>query len=65
MENNGSELLVDIFRAYYDARRNKHNTRQQVAFEMELEYNFVELYEEIGDRKYEPSPRGCFIVNRP
>ena len=45
MENNGSELLVDIFRTYYDARRNKHNTRQQFAFEMELEYNFVELYE--------------------
>ncbi len=45
MENNGSELLVDIFRTYYDARRNKHNTRQQVAFEMELKYNLVELYE--------------------
>lgn len=65
MENNGSELLVDIFRAYYDARRNKRNTMQQVAFEMDLEHNLVELYEQIRDRKYEPSPGVCFIVNRP
>ncbi len=65
MENNGSDLLVDIFRAYYDARRNKRNTRQQVAFEMDLEHNLVELYEQIRDRKYEPSPGVCFIVNRP
>ena len=65
MENNGSELLVDIFRAYYDARRNKRNTKQQVAFEMDLEHNLVELYEQIRDRKYEPSPGVCFIVNRP
>lgn len=65
MENNGPDLLVDIFRAYYDARRNKRNTKQQVAFEMDLEHNLVELYERIRDRTYEPEPGVCFIVDRP
>lgn len=65
MEKERSDLLTDIFRAYYDARRNKRNTKQQLAFEMELEGNLVELYEQIRDRKYEPLPGICFIVNRP
>jgi len=65
MEKNGPDLLVDIFRAYYDARRNKRNSKQQIAFEMDLEHNLVELYEQIRDRKYEPAPGVCFIVDRP
>lgn len=65
MENKGPDLLVDIFRAYYDARKNKRNTKQQIAFEMDLEHNLVELYEQIRDRKYQPSPGVCFIVDRP
>ena len=65
MENQRPDLLVDIFRAYYDARKNKRNTKQQIAFEMDLEHNLVVLYEQIRDRKYEPLPGVCFIVNRP
>ena len=65
MEKERPDLLTDIFRAYYDARRNKRNTKQQLAFEMELERNLVELYEQIRDRRYEPSPGICFIVDRP
>lgn len=52
-------MLVDIFRAYYDARKNKRNTKQQIAFEMDLEHNLVALYEQIRDRKYEPLPGVC------
>ena len=59
MENKEPDLLVDIFRAYYDARKNKRNTKQQIDFEMDLEHNLVALYEQIRDRKYEPLPGVC------
>ena len=59
------QLLQDIFRAYYDARRNKRNTGSQVKFEMDLEHNLVGLYEEIRTRTYRPSPCICFITFDP
>lgn len=55
-------LLTDIFKAYYDARRNKRNTPSQLRFEMNLETNLINLYHELRDRKYKPSPSVCFIV---
>ena len=55
-------LLTDLFQAYYDARRNKRNTPSQLRFEMNLETNLIELYYELRDRKYKPSPSVCFIV---
>lgn len=58
-------LLTDLFRAYFEARKNKRNTRGQLAFEMDLEHNLIELYEEIRDRTYRPKPCICFIVHRP
>ena len=64
MENR-SDLLTDIFRAYFDARKNKRNTRSQLVFEMDLEHNLVELCEQIANRTYRPSPGICFITNYP
>ena len=61
----GCDLLNDIFRAYYDARRHKRNTKSQLAFEMDLEHNLIELYEQIRDRTYRPSPGICFITEHP
>ena len=61
----GSDLLTDLFRAYYDARRHKRNTRSQLAFEMDLEHNMIVLYEQIRDRTYRPSPGICFITEYP
>lgn len=55
-------LLTDIFRAYYDARRNKRNTPSQLRFEMDLETNLISLYHELRDRRYRPSPSVCFVV---
>ena len=59
------QLLSDLFRAYYDARRNKRNTLNQLRFEMELEQNLVELAQEIRSESYRVSPSVCFIVNKP
>lgn len=61
----GFDLLTDIFRAYYDARKHKRNTKSQLAFEMDLEHNLIVLYEQIRDRTYRPSPGICFITERP
>ena len=38
-------LLLDVFHAYYDARRHKRNTHSQLEFEFNLEENLVKLYE--------------------
>ena len=55
-------LLTDLFKAYYDARRNKRNTPSQLRFELDLETNLIELYHELKNREYKPSPSVCFIV---
>ena len=55
-------LLTDLFKAYYDARRNKRNTPSQLRFEINLESNLIELYHELRERRYRPSPSVCFIV---
>ena len=56
-------LLTDLFQAYYDARRNKRNTHSQLRFELDLETNLINLYHELRDRRYRPSPSVCFVVS--
>lgn len=58
-------LLEDIFRAYYDARRNKRNTPNQLRFEMNLERNLVDLYNEILRLEYKVGRSISFIVHYP
>ncbi|MCD8184876.1 MAG: hypothetical protein LUE99_19415 [Bacteroides sp.] len=55
-------LLYDVFRAYYDARKNKRNTRSQLEFEFNLEENLIRLYEELRDRTYKVGRSVCFIT---
>lgn len=59
------QLLYDLFRAYYDARRNKRNTTNALAFEIDYEKKLFELYEEITNGKYEISRSICFITFDP
>ncbi|MCD7968875.1 MAG: RNA-directed DNA polymerase [Alistipes sp.] len=59
------KLLQDVFKAYFDARRNKRNTYNQLRFEMDLEHNLVELTRQIQERTYEVGPSVCFIVDYP
>jgi hypothetical protein len=60
-----TDLLGDIFQAYFDARKYKRNTNSQLAFEMDCEHNLLELYEEIRQRTYVPSRAVCFLVYHP
>jgi len=59
------KLLVDLFQAYYDARKNKRNTINALNFERHLESSLFALYNEIIEGRYEPQPSICFIVDRP
>lgn len=60
-----NQLLEDLFQAYFDARKNKRNTINALAFEIDFEKKLFELYEEIKNRKYEIGPSICFIVKEP
>ena len=60
-----SKLENELFQAYFDARKNKRNTINQLAFEKYLEANIFELSNEIMEHKYQPRPSICFIVNQP
>jgi retron-type reverse transcriptase len=60
-----SKLLVDLFQAYFDARKNKRNTINALNFERHFESSLFALYDEIIEVRYEPKPSICFIVDRP
>ncbi len=59
------QLLYDLFQAYYDARKNKRNTINALAFEIDYERKIFELYEKIKNETYEIGPSICFIIFRP
>ncbi|MDR3184795.1 MAG: RNA-directed DNA polymerase [Prevotellaceae bacterium] len=59
------QLLSDLFSAYYDARKNKRNTINQLRFELNLEKNLFMLYHEIKERNYVIRPSIAFIVFEP
>ncbi len=65
MEKSRSDLLDDLFRAYFDTRKHKRNTRSQLCFEFNFERNLIDLCERIYARKYVPAQAICFITNVP
>ncbi len=64
-EINRTKILEDLFRAYYDARKNKRDTINVLIFEKDFEANLFELCDEILERRYKPKPNICFVVERP
>ena len=59
------KITLDLFQAYFDARKNKRNTINALAFEKHLEANLFAIANEIIERKYTPKPSICFIVDKP
>ena len=59
------KITLDLFQAYFDARKNKRNTINALAFEKHLEANLFALANEIIERKYTPKPSICFVVDKP
>ena len=46
------QLLLDLFRAYFDTRKNKRSTVNALAFEVDYEEKLLKLYREIMNRTY-------------
>jgi len=59
------KITLDLFQAYFDARKNKRNTINALAFEKHLEANLFALTNEIIEHKYTPKPSICFVVDKP
>jgi hypothetical protein len=59
------ELLEYLFLAYYEARKHKRNTVNQLRFEINLEKEIFALADEILARKYELRPSICFVIAKP
>ena len=59
------QLLLDLYRAYKDARRHKRGKRYQLEFEYDLETNLIALRDELYERRYSPRPSTCFIIHDP
>jgi len=59
------KIIYDLFKAYFDARKNKRNTINALAFEKHLEANLFMLADEIIKWNYKPEPGICFIVDKP
>ena len=63
--NENQQLLLDLFRAYFDTRKNKRRTANALAFEAGYESKLFVLYEEIINRKYKIGQSICFMVEKP
>ena len=59
------KLLHDVFQSYYEARKNKRNTLNQLDFEFNLEENIIKLYNELITDTYEVGRSIYFIQNYP
>lgn len=64
-EQSRTQILEDLFTAYYDARRHKRNTVNALIFERNFESNLFQLCDEIMERRYVPKPSICFMVDKP
>lgn len=54
-----------LLQAYYDCRKNKRNSDSALAFEVSLEKNLTQLYEELISGEYRPGTSIYFVVTRP
>ena len=57
--------IIELFQAYYGCRKNKRNTANALAFEINYESNLLNLCEEINNGTYTPGRSIAFIVNKP
>ena len=59
------QLLLDLYRAYKDARKHKRSRRYQIKFEYDLESYLISLRDDLYNRTYTPKPSTCFIIHDP
>jgi len=57
--------LEELFEAYFECRKNKRNTANAIAFEIDYENNLVQLCEDINNETYKIGRSIEFIVDKP
>lgn len=60
-----SELLRDLYVAYFSAKKHKNNRSYVKHWNKNLKENMKSLCEDLYNRTYTPTPSKCFIVNYP
>lgn len=65
MTTDASLDIEAVFDAYFDCRRAKRNTINQLRFEADLETNLVALYEDLASGRYRIGRSIAFVVTRP
>jgi len=57
--------LESLFQAYFDCRKNKRNTINALAFEVDYESNLIALRDELNSGTYKPGRSIAFIIYKP
>ena len=57
--------LEELFTAYFECRKNKRNTTNALAFEIDYENSLVQLCEEINSGTYQIGRSIAFVVDKP
>lgn len=60
-----SFTFEELVLAYYDCRRRKRNTASARRFEVDMESNLLDLFDELQAGTYRPGRSICFVVTRP
>ena len=60
-----NQLLFDLYKAFYDAKKHKSNRSYILKFESNLDENLSQLCKELWNRTYQPRPSNCFIITYP
>lgn len=58
-------ILENLYKAYFEARKNKRNTTEQLRFEANYEHYLQELYEQIISKTYKVKPCKAFVIEKP
>ncbi len=58
-------LFEVLVQAYYDCRKAKRNSNTALAFELSLERNLTNLYDELTTGTYTPGRSICFVITHP
>jgi retron-type reverse transcriptase len=59
------QLLIDLFSAYFSARKNKRNTLSALEFEINYEKEIIKLHQELKNNSYQISKSFAFVVFDP
>ena len=59
------QLLLDLYIAFYDARRGKAKRSYVQKWERNLKANMDRLCDDLMNRTYQPLPSKCFIIDYP